>query len=75
AKPGTVKNIRSFQIFDRWGEMVFTQKDFQPNNPEIGWDGKLNGSELSPAVFVWYAEVEFIDGVIELYKGDVTLVR
>jgi gliding motility-associated-like protein len=75
AKLGTVKNIKSFQIFDRWGEMVYTMANFQPNNPEIGWDGRSKGNTYAPGVFVWYAEVEFIDGVIELYKGDVTVVR
>jgi hypothetical protein len=55
--------------------MVYTMANFQPNNPEIGWDGRSKGNTYAPGVFVWYAEVEFIDGVIELYKGDVTVVR
>jgi gliding motility-associated-like protein len=75
AKEGTVKNIRSFQIFDRWGDLVYTQENFQPNNPEIGWDGRGKGQSVVPGVFVWYAEIAFMDGVIERYKGDVTVVR
>ncbi|MFT5168009.1 MAG: hypothetical protein ACI8P3_003248, partial [Saprospiraceae bacterium] len=31
--------------------------------------------ELNPAVFVYLAEVEFIDGRVEIYKGDVSLVK
>jgi hypothetical protein len=30
---------------------------------------------MNPAVFAWFAEVEFKDGTVELFKGDVTLVR
>lgn len=75
AKEGTVKNIRSFQIFDRWGDAVFTLDNFLPNDDNLGWDGRVKGQTTTPGVFVWYAEVEFIDGVIELYKGDVTIVR
>jgi hypothetical protein len=30
---------------------------------------------MNPAVFVYYAEIEYIDGRVELFKGDVTLVR
>jgi gliding motility-associated-like protein len=75
AKEGTVKKIRSFQIFDRWGDAVFTLDNFLPNDDNLGWDGRVKGQTSTPGVFVWYAEVEFIDGVIELYKGDVTIVR
>jgi len=70
-----VVKIRSFQIFSRWGEMVFEQYDFAPNNPTSGWDGRHRGTDLNPAVFAWYAEIEFLDGNVVLYKGDVTLVR
>jgi gliding motility-associated-like protein len=75
AKPGTVKTIRSIQLYDRWGEKLYENRNFQPNIGTIGWDGRLNGQPMSPGVFVWYCEVEFIDGVIELYKGDVTIFR
>ncbi|HRI59113.1 MAG TPA: gliding motility-associated C-terminal domain-containing protein, partial [Saprospiraceae bacterium] len=75
AKPGTVRSIKSFRIFDRWGEAVYTLENFAPNDPTLGWDGRLNGQPMNPGVFVWYVEVEFIDGVVELYEGDVTIVR
>jgi gliding motility-associated-like protein len=75
AKPGTVRQIRSLQIFDRWGDNLFNLEDFLPNSPTQGWDGRYKGTPMNPAVFVWVAEIEFIDGQIELYKGDVTIVR
>jgi gliding motility-associated-like protein len=75
AKPGLVSRVISMQIFDRWGEELYVLKEFQPNSPTIGWDGKYKGERMNPAVYVWVAEVEFIDGQRELYKGDVTLVR
>ena len=57
------------------GELVFENADFQPNDPAFGWDGFYKGKKMNPAVFVYYAEVEFIDGVVELYKGDVTILK
>ncbi|MFN0216501.1 MAG: T9SS type B sorting domain-containing protein [Saprospiraceae bacterium] len=75
AKPGSVSKILSLQVFDRWGEALITLKDFLPNNPTIGWDGSFNGEPMNPGVFVWVAEIEFIDGQRELFKGDVTVVR
>jgi gliding motility-associated-like protein len=67
--------VRSFLIFDRWGEAVFEVYNFPPNNPAYGWNGYHRGKLLSPAVFVYYAEVEMIDGTLHLIKGDVTLMR
>ncbi len=70
-----VKNISNFQIFDRWGELVFQDQNFLPDDPAHGWDGYLRGEPMNPAVFVYWAEVEYVDGEVILYKGDVTLLR
>lgn len=75
AKPGAVTNILYFRIYDRWGNEVYELQNFLPNNPTIGWDGTFNGEPMNPGVFVWSAEIEFIDGERILYKGDVTVVR
>jgi hypothetical protein len=55
--------------------MVFEDYNFQPNDPAHGWDGTNNGKSLTPAVFVYTAEVLMIDGRIILLKGDITIVR
>ena len=70
-----ILQIRSFQIFDRWGTMVFRDTNFQPNDRKHGWDGYHHGKLMTPAVFVYYAEIDLIDGRTLLYKGDITLVR
>ena len=54
---------------------MVTLKDFMPNSPTIGWDGSYKGNPMNPGVFVWVAEIEFIDGQREIFKGDVTVVR
>ncbi|MBL7795977.1 MAG: choice-of-anchor L domain-containing protein [Saprospiraceae bacterium] len=75
AKGSQIKQVNSFQIFDRWGTMVFQKTNFQPNDPKYGWNGYYHGALMTPAVFVYYAEIELIDGRRLLYKGDITLVR
>ncbi|MCB9274436.1 MAG: gliding motility-associated C-terminal domain-containing protein [Lewinellaceae bacterium] len=70
-----VREVRSFQVFNRWGESVFQAYGFQPNDPSKGWDGSFRGEQLNAAVFAYYAEVEFIDGAVVLFKGDVLLMR
>lgn len=70
-----VTNINTFMVFDRWGEMVYIEEDYTPNDIKIGWDGNLDGEEMRPAVFVWFVEVELADGSIELLEGAVNLIR
>ncbi len=70
-----VQQIRSFLIFDRWGGMVFDYQNFLPNDPLRGWDGTKKGKILKPAVFVYRAEVVFINGETKVLTGGVTLVR
>lgn len=70
-----VKEVKSFLVFNRWGESVHEYRNFQPNDPTSGWDGNHRGQAMNPAVFTWYAEIEMIDGRLELFKGSVSLVR
>lgn len=67
--------IMNLTIYDRWGEVVYSAQDIEPNIEELGWNGKLKGQSLNPAVFVYKAEVLFRDEKLELISGDVTLVR
>jgi len=70
-----LKEILRLQIFDRWGELVFDDENFPPNNQNFGWAGDFNGEKVDPAVFVWIAEVAFFDGSTEVLKGDLVVVR
>ncbi|MEM6966961.1 MAG: gliding motility-associated C-terminal domain-containing protein, partial [Bacteroidota bacterium] len=70
-----VKKINQFQVFNRWGEKLYGATEFLPNDASYGWDGNFNGKKMSPGVYVYFAEIEFIDGIKVIYKGDVTLMR
>ena len=71
----TVVGVRNFRVYDRWGELVFENSDFEVNNPTTGWDGVFKGQQMNSSVFSWMAEVEFLDGEVIIYKGNTTLVR
>ncbi len=67
--------IRNLSIYDRWGESVFQKTNFPANVPALGWDGSVRGKPCSPGVYIYYLEVEWEDGRVSIYKGDVTLLR
>lgn len=70
-----VEKVKSLQVFSRWGEAIFELRDFEPGDLSTGWDGTFKGEKLNPAVFVWQAVVQFVDGKEEVFTGDVTLQR
>ncbi|MBK6931328.1 MAG: gliding motility-associated C-terminal domain-containing protein [Saprospirales bacterium] len=72
--PNTLNKINSLQIYDRWGNQVFRKENIQPNDYKQGWNGRFRGQTMTPAVFVWWAEVELVSGQTILLKGDVTIV-
>jgi len=70
-----VARVRTFRVYSRWGRLLVDQNDLEPNDPALGWDGRINGEKAPPSVFVYFAEIEFVDGATEVFRGDVALVR
>jgi len=58
------------KIFDRWGEKLF-----ETNDINIGWDGTFRGQPMNPGVYVFTADLEFLDDTNKRNKGSVTLIR
>ena len=61
-----------FNVYDRWGNLVF-----QTRQVDDGWDGThLNGGkELNAGVYFYYIKATMIDGKEYEIKSDVTLSR
>ena len=70
-------SVLTLQIFDRWGERVYiSPNNFEPNDEFThGWNGRFNGEKAPPGVYAFFAEILFIDGEREIFKGDVNLIR
>ena len=72
--PG-VEKILAFNIYDRWGNMVFDKTNYVPDPAGTdGWDGTFRNQKLDPGVFVYTAKAIFIDGKVIDYTGSITLL-
>ena len=62
------------EIFDRWGDLFFST-----NDPETGWNGRVNDQLALPGVYVYVIRYSGFDvkGVHhnKVKAGDFTLVR
>jgi|GEM_PF-1940825 len=69
-----VEEVLSLRIYNRWGALVFADQSFAPNDPAHGWNGYFKNEKMNPGVFVYIAEVLFLDGVTVQFSGDVILL-
>ncbi len=60
----------TINIYDRWGECVFTSA-----SPSQCWDGAFHGQPMNTAVFVYYLQATLLNGQAVTQKGDISLVR
>ena len=70
-----VSEMESLEIFDRWGNQVFFNHHFQPNEEKEGWSGTFRGKLVDAGVFIWVAKVRLQDGTLEVIDGDLTVIR
>jgi len=66
---GGVASIQ-FQIFDKWGNLVFESFDV-----DTGWDGSYKGKQLNTGVFVYRMDAQLKNGENLFLSGNVTLFK
>ncbi len=70
-----VSQVNMFRVYNRWGGLVYEVNNLPINDSGFGWDGMYKGKILPPGVFIYIAEIQYVDGQVQSYKGDVTIVR
>jgi gliding motility-associated-like protein len=70
-----VKMVKSFQIYSRWGQLLYSRTDFPPNDKKYGWDGNLNGIPQPADTYVYVTEMICFTGENFVLKGTVELLR
>ncbi len=71
----SLARIRVLQVFDRWGELIYENRNFPPSSERDGWDAIFKGKSVPADVYIWRAELDFSDGQTGRMQGDVTIIR
>lgn len=71
----SVQRILSLEIYNRWGNLVFENNDFPPNDDKAGWAGYIKNSPAESETYVYLAEVEFLGGKKSAFRGEFALWR
>lgn len=67
-------DIDLFQVFDRWGNILFENSGGRSNDEKFGWNGRYKNGKIAPGVYLWQAKVVNKVNEIEYLKGEVLLV-
>jgi gliding motility-associated-like protein len=67
--------VKSFRVFNRWGELVFEKRDFPTNNAAYGWNGLYKGQPIQSDVYIYQAEVYCENGELMRFEGNLALIR
>lgn len=65
-----------FEVYNRWGEIVYQTNDFSEAN-SVGWNGKFKntGQPQAMGVYTYLVKGKFFDGTPFDKVGNVTLIR
>lgn len=67
--------IAFLEVYDRWGNKVYSATDFSPEDAQYWWDGKVGNQDAQPGVYVYLIEVQLSDQSSFRVSGDVTVFR
>ena len=64
-----------FQVFGRWGELVYAADFTDFDQPQVWWDGRIGDVPAPIGVYVYALEVILENGETAKLGGDVLLIR
>jgi len=70
-----VQQVNRFAVYSRWGELIYEAESFLPNDTNFAWDGSFRGQIVADGVYLYTAEVLFLNGETSFYKGDVSVLK
>lgn len=67
--------VKQFQIYNRWGKLVYGRSDLVSTS-RVSWDGlTLSGQPASEGVYVLLLEYAYLDGVQRRLSRSISLIR
>ena len=67
--------FQRFEVYNRWGELLFRTTDFEPNDTSQGWDGTYRGSMAATGTYTYRLVAVIEEKGRREYQGQVQLLR
>lgn len=73
--PSCITKILDMKIYNRWGEVVYSNQNFQGSDEKQGWSGMYHGEISTAGVYPYKISVAMKSGRELQYNGVVHLLR
>jgi gliding motility-associated-like protein len=70
-----VSKIKTFRIYNRWGDLIFERLNIDINDVNNAWDGSFKGASPKPDVYVYLIDATCGTGEPLFIKGDITILK
>ena len=70
----TVKRSQ-LRVYDRWGNLLYSGAYTEDRSISDGWDGTYRGAPVEIGTYAYLVEVEFINGFMQVFSGEVQVLR
>ncbi len=70
-----ISKVTRFQVYNRWGTLLFERENISPNDAINSWDGSFQGSLPLPDVYIYVVDAICENGKVINKKGSVTVIR
>lgn len=67
--------VQAYQIFDRWGTLLYSDGGFSIHGDDHWWNGTRKGQIMSPGVYIYRMVLVNEQGRQEVKQGTVTLLK
>jgi gliding motility-associated-like protein len=68
-------HFQRFEVYNRWGELLFSARDFRPDDAHRGWDGTYRGRAVTTGTYTYRLVAVIQDKGRREYQGQVQLLR
>lgn len=70
-----INEIEGFQIFNRFGQLVYEVKHIDPAATAAAWDGRMNGTLQPAGTYVYFIQLRCFNNQQIVRKGSVVLIH
>ena len=72
---GAPMDINLIQVYNRWGALMYEQKNISTNDELAGWNGEIRNQSANQGIYIWVAEIQLPSGETQQLSGDVLLMK
>ncbi len=73
--PDNIGHLERFEVYDRWGSLLFQIQDTPLREVTLWWDGRFRGSELESGAYSYQYHITYPELAADISVGTLILIK